>query len=402
MKKFRHWSRTRLLVIVALVAALGVGVAGYLSGPGAERTATVYFAKAKGLYVGDDVTVLSVPIGKVTKITPEPDRVRVDLTYEADHPIPADAKAVLVAPSVVTVRQVAFSPAYTGGPELADGATIPQSRTAIPVEWDEIKQQVNALATALGPDGANADGALSRLLEAGAANLKGQGSSMNETVRAMSKAMTALSDSKSDLFGTVRNLQVFIAAIARSDKEVASFNRRLATVSDVFADNRHDLATTVRSTTKALTDLQSFLKDNRGVLKKSVRDLRPISAMLADSRQQLADLLHLAPHTVSNFYGIYEPLTGAITATASAANLQSPGVMVCSAIFSLGGKPEDCQRAIAPLAELLTSDPPPIGVSPIERGGRDNSKPAPGGSEPSSSTSPSDGLPGLLIPGGSR
>lgn len=367
----------RPLIAAALAIALIAVVVGF-SGDG-QRTATVYFTEAKGLYVGDDVVIMGVPVGEVTAITPGPDRVRVDLRYDAEYRIPADAKAILAAPSLVTVRQVAFTPPYAGGPELADGAEIPASRTRIPVEWDAIKQQLNQLAAALGPKGANSKGALNRLLATGAANLKGQGGNLNATVRALSKAMLTLSDNRSDVFGTVRNLNVFVTALAASDQEVAEFNSRLSTVSKALAGNRKDLATALKSITRAMVDLRDFLRENRTSLSKTVTDLRPLTRMLAANRQQLADLLHLAPHALSNVYNIYDPVAGSATGTLSAANMQAPGTMACSSIFSLGGSPEDCQAALAPLAALLTADPPPIGVSPIERNGRDNSRPAPGG-----------------------
>lgn len=391
--------RTLIVVAVVLTLVVSAALVGF-SGP-AQRTATVYFPEAKGLYVGDDVVVMGVPIGKVAAVTPQPDRVRVEVSYDGEYQIPADATVVLAAPSLVTVRQVVFTPPYTGGPALADGAEIPASRTKIPVEWDEIKKQLNQLASGLGPKGANAKGALNQLLKTTAANLDGLGESISQTVRALSKATLTLSENSGDLFGTVRNLDVFISALAGSDRQVAEFNRRLATVAEALSGSRDELGTALRSITRALTDLQKFLKDNRKELSGAVADLQPLTSMLAGSRQRLADALHLAPHALSNLYNIYDPISGAATGTLSAANMQAPGSMICTAIFNLGGSPDDCRQAVAPLAELLTSDPPPIGISPLERNGRDNSRPAPGGPGARSS-SDADGLAGLLIPGGTR
>ena len=47
----------------------------------------------------------------------------------------------------------AVNPAYkhNGGPLMADGATIPLERTAVPSEWDEVKTQLTRLADELGP-----------------------------------------------------------------------------------------------------------------------------------------------------------------------------------------------------------------------------------------------------------
>src|SRR3546814_18051617 len=80
--------------------------------------------------------MLGVRVGKVTEIDPQPTRVRVTFEVDRGQKIPAGAKAVLVSPSLVSVRHLALSPVYSGGPVLEDGAVIPISRTAVPVEWD--------------------------------------------------------------------------------------------------------------------------------------------------------------------------------------------------------------------------------------------------------------------------
>ena len=76
------------------------------------------------------------------------------MTVNSGVPVPADAKAVVVAASVVSDRYIQLTPAYTGGPQLADDAVIPVSRTAVPVEVDQIYTSLNRLAQALGPNGA--------------------------------------------------------------------------------------------------------------------------------------------------------------------------------------------------------------------------------------------------------
>ena len=63
---------------------------------------------------------------------------------------------------------------YDGGAPLADDARIGLERTAVPVELDRIFSSLNDLNVALGPEGANKNGALSRLLagaETGAVRL---------------------------------------------------------------------------------------------------------------------------------------------------------------------------------------------------------------------------------------
>jgi len=373
----------RHIALAVVIAALVVAGGLVAFGGTPQRTATAYFTQTKGLYVGDDVEMLGVRIGKVTGIRPEPGHVRVDFSYAADRPVPADAKAIIMAPSVVPVRNLTLTPVYTRGPKLADGAEIPLSRTAVPVEWDDIKKQLDQLTSALGPQGANSQGALSRLLDTSAANLDGQGGNLNQTLRSLSEAMATLNDGGDDLFATVRNLQVFVDALAGSDAQVVDFNSRLAGVASLLHDDSGLLDTALTSLNSAFEQVTTFLRDNRQSLSDTVKDLQPLSDVLARNRQQLADTLHFAPTTLSNFYNIYDPMDGSLNGALTVANLQAPAMFVCSTIYNLGGSPQDCQNALGPLAKLVTvSGDLPVGASPLERNGRSNMVVARPGPEP--------------------
>lgn len=377
------WRRSGSAGVVAVVVCLLVGTVTVLSTGPREKTATAYFVRTTGLYTGDDVVVLGVPVGKVTDISPEPDKVRVRFTYTLDRPLPADVRAAIMSPSLVPVRQLRLAPLYTGGPQLPDNATIPLSRTAVPVEWDQVKEQVTRLSTLLGPQGANSEGALTRLLDTGAANLHGQGATVNQTVRALARAMQTLSTSRGDVFATVHNLRVFVDALAMSDLQVLEFNRRLATTARVLSDNSDDLGAALTSMNRAFGQVQRFLRRNRGEIKGTVQDLRPIAAILARNRQDIADLLHIAPIATSNLYNIYEPMDGSITgAFVGPQRLLAPAEWICSSIYAAGGTPTDCAKAIGPLADLATVAPPPVGASLVERNGRKNQVRARRGPEP--------------------
>ncbi|HVV12667.1 MCE family protein [Amycolatopsis sp.] len=390
--------RIAVVLVVAGLVAAGVVV---VFGGSAQRNGTAYFTQAKGLYVGDDVQLLGVRIGKVTAITPEPGQVRVDFSYDADHPLPADAKAIIMAPSVVPVRDLTLTPVYRGGPQLADGASIPVSRTAVPVEWDDIKQQLDQLSNALGPQGANSQGALSQLLNTSAANLDGQGDNLNQTLRSLSEAMATLNDGGDDLFATVRNLQVFVDALSTSDAQVVDFNHRLASVASLLNGDSDELSTALNSLDSAFEQVTGFLKDNRQTLSDTVKDLQPLSDVLAKDRQKLADTLHFAPTALSNFYNIYDPLDGSLNGVLTTANLQAPAMFVCSAIYSFGGSPQDCQNALGPLAKLVTiSGDIPLGVDAVDRNGRSNMVVArPGPEPPAGSPAAMDGFQQLMTQG---
>ena len=117
----------------------------------AKDTFIAYFANANGLYTGDEVRILGVAVGTVDKIEPQPHTTKVTFSVDAQYPVPADVKAAILSPSLVSARAIQLVPAYDGGPKLAAGAAIPQDRTAVPVEWDDFRQQLEKLTASLQP-----------------------------------------------------------------------------------------------------------------------------------------------------------------------------------------------------------------------------------------------------------
>src|SRR3954454_5747093 len=199
-----------LAAAVVLLAALGWTVLR----PAGQYRVTAYFTETVGLYPGSGVSILGIDVGEITDITAMGDKVRVDMVVDDDYDIPADANAVVLAPSLVSDRYVQFSPVYDGGPTMKDGAEVPLDRTATPVELDQVYGALDELSSALGPSGANKNGALSDLVDVGAANLDGNGAALNRTLTGFSQAVETLATNRDDLFSSLDNLQTFTTALA--------------------------------------------------------------------------------------------------------------------------------------------------------------------------------------------
>jgi phospholipid/cholesterol/gamma-HCH transport system substrate-binding protein len=360
-----HGGRRALIALVALL--LAVLAVRFIDGQG-SRTYTLLFTEANGLYAGNDVDILGVRVGEVTEVTPSREHVAVTIRIDDDHPLPDDVKAVIVAPSLVPVRHVALAPAYVDGPRLDAGSTVPLSRTAVPVEWDEVKDQLVRLTSALGPNGANRDGSLSSLLQSSAANLDGQGGTLGRTIDHLAEAMSTVSDSRGDVFATVRNLQVLVEALRASDAQVYEFSDRLASVSAMLAGDRHDLAAALQGMESAFRVLRGFIRENRKDLDKTLRGLGRVAELVARNRQGLADVLQVAPTTISNLYAIGDPGVPAPTGSIVVGQMDSPAQFICSAIFSLGGTNEQCQAALSPIAKYLRLGQVPLSLGLTEKG----------------------------------
>jgi phospholipid/cholesterol/gamma-HCH transport system substrate-binding protein len=367
----KRWLAGAAAVVAAAAAVSAAGIA--RSGPpGKELTA--YFPSATGLYAGDRVQVFGVPVGAVTAVTPQPGRVRVEMTYDPGVQIPAGAEAAIVTPTLVTTRAVQLTPAYRGsGPVLASGAVISEPHTAVPVEWDQIETELNTLSTALGPKGPGrggpASGALNAALNTAAANLKGNGQTMHDTLDQLSAASRTLSDNRGDLFGTLSNLQQFIAVLRQSDGQVGTFEQRLADVSGVLHDNDQGIARTLAALHSSLGTVTTFVAANRTALAGNLATLNDVTGNLNRSDQTIADILQFAPTQVANLNNIYNPIDHSITGALASSPFQDPAEFICATVFDVGGTGSQCQQAIAPLVSVLRSSNIPVSVDPVNRGG---------------------------------
>ncbi|MGW4110967.1 MCE family protein [Actinosynnema sp. NPDC004786] len=278
---------------------------------------TAQFAAAVGVYEGSDVRVLGVKVGRVAAVAPDGASVRVDLELDEGVDVPADARAVIVSPTVVADRYVQLTPVYTGGDKLAPGAVIPAARTAGTVELDELYASLDRVLTALGPDGANREGALSDLLRTGAANLDGTGGALNESVRQLADAARTLAGSREDLFGAVDHLQRFTSVLAADDEQVGRLVDQLADVSGFFAAEREDLGAALGELAAALEQVRDFVHDNRDRVRSTVDDLAALTGVLVRQQQSLAEVVEVAPVALHNVVDAYDPRTGTLTARAN-------------------------------------------------------------------------------------
>jgi virulence factor Mce-like protein len=321
-----------LAASVVLLAALGWTILR----PAGQYRVTAWFAETVGLYPGSDVRVLGIPIGSITDVVPLGDRVRVEMTIDDDYDVPADADAVVLAPSLVSDRYVQFAPVYDGGPTMQDGDQVPLERTAIPVELDAVYGALDELSAALGPSGANEDGALSDLIDTGAANLGGNGEALNRTLTGFSQAVETLAENRDDLFGSLDNLQTFTTALATIDAQVGQFNDNMAAVSELLASEREDLQAAVALLSDALADVAGFVRDNTTLLTTNVDRLADVTLVLVQQRAKLAEVLDVAPAALSNLARAYNPDFGTLDTRDNGLGSMNAEVVVCGALAQLG------------------------------------------------------------------
>jgi phospholipid/cholesterol/gamma-HCH transport system substrate-binding protein len=368
-----------LIAVVLVVALIVVGVIVVTSGGGKTYHVTAYFKKTVGLYTGNDVRILGVKVGKIDSITPDGAQVKVVMSYDGSDKLPATVDAVIVEPSIVSDRYIQMSPGYTGGPTLPNNAVLQSDHTRVPLELDQIFGNLNQLDAALGPNGANKKGALSRLVEVGAANLKGNGGHLNKTIRAFSAAISTLAGSRGDLFATVDHLQSFTTTLADNDGGVRKLNANLAKVGGQLAGERKDLGAALANLATALSAVNNFVSTNRNSLTGDIHGLANVTNVLTKEKEAITQFTDLAPLALSDLGLSYDPESMTLDTksdTAEPITAGGPSGAICQLLqtlqlSSLLGAVEGCSKTahntavtIQPGKDRATSLSGLLGVSP--------------------------------------
>jgi len=355
--------RIALAIGLAVLALLGA------IAPLAEtgRTHVVaYFDNSNGVFPGDEVRILGVPVGKIDTIEPQPNRAKVTFWLDDKYPVPADVKAVILSPQLITARAIQLTPAYTGGPRLANNAVIPEERTAVPVEWDDVRQQLEKLTQSLQPTQPGGVSPLGALVNTAADNLRGQGANIHDTIMKLSQAFSALGDHSNDIFSTIKNLSTLVSALQSSTDVMAQLNQNLATVTALLADDPNKIGQAVSDINRAAADVQKFVAENRESLGTTADKLSGITKAVSDSLDDIKQTLHVAPNSFQNFVNIYEPAQGALSGMFAFPNFANPISFLCGAIQAASRLGADqsaklCVQYLAPIIKNRQYNFPPIG-----------------------------------------
>ena len=357
-------------VAIGLVVLLVAGVAVLLrTSDTINRTNVVaYFDNSNGIYVGDDVRILGVNVGRIDKIEPQPDRVKISFWYNDKYKVPADANAAVLSPTLVTSRAIQLTPVYTSGPTMADDAVIPRERTVVPVEWDTLRQQLERLAKELQPTEPGGVSPLGSVINTTADNLRGQGANIRDTVIKLSQAFSALGDKSTDIFSTIKNLSILVSALQDSTTLMRQLNQNLASVTGLLADSPDEVANAVRDLNAVVPDVQSFVADNRESLGTTSDKLAGVTQALADSLDDVKQFLHVAPNSFQNYINVYEPAHGAASAILAVNNFANPISFLCGAVQAASRLNAEqsaklCVQYLAPIMKNRQYNFPPLGLN---------------------------------------
>jgi phospholipid/cholesterol/gamma-HCH transport system substrate-binding protein len=361
-----RYARAGLAVTLVLVLVAGLFVALRSRDAISRITVTAYFQNSSGIFPGDEVRILGVRVGKVDRIEPQPQRAKITFWFDAKYQVPADAGAAILSPSLVTARAIQLTPAYTGGPLMADHAVIPEERTAVPVEWDDFREQLEKLTETLQPTQPGGVSTLGAFINTAADNLRGQGANIRDTLIKLSQAFSVLGDHSDDVFSTIRDLSILVSALQDSTGLMRQLNENFASITSLLANDSNEVGNAVSNINGAVGDVKDFVADNRESLGTASDKLASVTTALNQSLDDIEQALHIAPNGFQNFTNIYQPAQGTFAGALALNNFANPVSFICGAIQAasrLGAEQAAklCVQYLAPIVKNRQFNFPPLG-----------------------------------------
>lgn len=361
--------KTWVGIVLVLLLVAGVAILVRTTDKVNRINVVAYFDNSNGIYVGDDVRILGVPVGSITSIEPEPEQVKISFWYDSSYDVPASANAAILSPALVTSRAIQLTPVYTGGPVMADNTVIAKDRTAVPVEWDQVRGQLERLSETLQPTEPGGVSPLGSVINTTAENLRGQGANIRETVIKLSQAFSALGDHSTDIFSTIKNLAILVSALQDSTDLMRQLNQNLASVTGLLS-GPDEVASAVRDLNAVLPEVQSFVAENRDALGTTSEKLAGVTTALNESLDDVEQFLHSSPNTFQNYVNIWQPAQGGASAILAVNNFANPIQFLCGAVQAasrLGAEESAklCVQYLAPIMKNRQYNYPPLGLNQL-------------------------------------
>ena len=313
-----------------------------------------------------------VKVGKIDSITPEGTQTKMTLKVDRGVPVPADAKAVIVAQNLVAARYVQLTPAYRerrrtdhgrrrGDSQRPDRRPRRVGRGQDPIDapgnriWGRRRARRTGCRAPRFPDSSTAP----RTRWAATARSCGRRWLNCPAWRGSSPKAAATSSTSSR---TCRSSSPRCAtARSRSSCSRTGWPR----LTSVLNDSRSDLDAALSDLSVAIGEVQRFVAGSRNQTAEQIQRLGNVTQVLVDNKLAFENVLHITPNAIANFNNIYYPNGGSVTGAFSLVNFSNPVQVICGMIGAVENTtaPETaklCAQYLGPALRLLNFNEPSV------------------------------------------
>ncbi|GLE57073.1 putative Mce family protein [Mycobacteroides chelonae] len=305
--------RSRLIAMVGTVVVLAAAVIGagayFVKSQLDHITLTAQFDNASGLYESNVVAVLGMPVGKITKITPQSGYVEVQFTVDKDVKVPADVQAVTLSTSILTDRQVELSPPYRGGPTLKDGDTIGLDHTKTPVEFDRVLGMLDRLSLSIKGDG-KGQGPVADIVNSAAGVADNNGEKIKSGLGELSKALRLSSEggvtTREQLTTIIKNVSSLFDAAAANDGKLREFASTVHQLSQILDDEALGTGSTGHKFNDLVKQAGDIVEANRDNLKQTILNSNTALKAVVDNQREISEWIDVQPLAWDNMYNVVD------------------------------------------------------------------------------------------------
>ncbi|WP_240963410.1 MlaD family protein [Antrihabitans stalactiti] len=347
-------SRGFMSVAGVLVACTLVFVAYVIAYDPAKKTQSycALMPDAVGLYTGNNVTMLGVPVGTVTDIWPQGETVRVDFDVDADHRLRGAVSATTLSDTLVADRNLAV---------LGDGESTEWdpstciTRTLTPKSMTQTLNALGNLANELnGGDDPTATGRINTGIKAIDNAVAGTGPRINELIKKIGVALNSPDAAIGHIGELIDVLNELSASVSTGWGDIKDMLVPFAGVLDYVNEQVWLPIAGIIDSLRVLIPMVNDITTMFGEPILQVLDATvPIVHFIGANVGTLQEIITMIPPLVGAFTRSIDPRTGAPALTYSPPKVaipQSNADQVCTAVNALS--PGRCATATDGLMTL--------------------------------------------------
>ncbi|NNH72743.1 MCE family protein [Nocardia uniformis] len=353
MKRFLGSQGFVTLAGVTLVAVLAI--VGYLFAFDPMRKTLAYCAimpDGVGLYAGNHVTTLGIPVGTITSVRPEKDSVRVTFTVDADHPLRGDVIATTVSDTLVADRTLSVlgdddSPARWNQDTCLTKTFTPKSIT-------ETLEAFSGLADQLTDHGDPAERQRIRdSLRTFRDATTGEGGQMNRLVLDLGTALRQPDAAIGHIGGLVDSFAALVGSISANWGDIKTALVQAAPGIAFINDIWQRVVQLVDSLLVILPWFNDIARRYGRPILEGIDELTPSLRMLSANVGTLQQIIDMVPSLVTAFGQSIDPQTGHARLTYTPPTVALPqdtADQVCAAVNAT--MPGRCRTAANGMADV--------------------------------------------------
>ena len=238
--------------------------------------------------------------------------MRVDMEWDSKYQVPANAKAVIVTPTLVADRFVQLTPAYDSGKVMKSGADIPVKETGDPGRaGPHLRQPEDAVERAR-PQRREQERRAVRPAPRRLEDAERRGCARQpDDQRPLQGRRETFGKGSGPLFDTVTQLSQFSTGARPTTTRSCAPSSRTSPASPASCPGeRTSSRALLAALAQAVGTVKSFVHNNRNALSKNLKSLTEVVGVVAKQRDNLGTALEAGPLGAGNLALAYDTADG--------------------------------------------------------------------------------------------